>query len=389
MHCAGVADMALRLSRSIVGEAEARAVSRVILEDGYLGMGNETRLFEEELAAYLGVTPQQIITTNTGTAALHLAVDAVAAQSRVTDGPAEVLVPSLTFVASFQAVTAAGCVPVACDVLPETGTLDIRDAEKRLTPRTIAVMPVDYASNPWHLDEVYDFARRKGLRVVEDAAHAFGCRHHGRKIGSFGDMVCFSFDGIKNITSGEGGCLVAFDAEAARLASDARLLSVENDARQRFAGARSWDPDVRRQGWRYHMSNIMAAIGRVQLSRLESEFIPARRALAAAYAEGLAHLPGVALLHADPADFIVPHILPVRILNGRKEAVREALNREGIPTGVHYKPNHLLSFFGGGALPLPVTERLYAELLTLPLHPGLNREDVEKIRSALARALSA
>ncbi len=381
--------MALRLSRSIVGEAEARAVSRVILEDGYLGMGNETRLFEEELAAYLGVTPQQIITTNTGTAALHLAVDAVAAQSRVTDGPAEVLVPSLTFVASFQAVTAAGCVPVACDVLPETGTLDIRDAEKRLTPRTIAVMPVDYASNPWHLDEVYDFARRKGLRVVEDAAHAFGCRHHGRKIGSFGDMVCFSFDGIKNITSGEGGCLVAFDAEAARLASDARLLSVENDARQRFAGARSWDPDVRRQGWRYHMSNIMAAIGRVQLSRLESEFIPARRALAAAYAEGLAHLPGVALLHADPADFIVPHILPVRILNGRKEAVREALNREGIPTGVHYKPNHLLSFFGGGALPLPVTERLYAELLTLPLHPGLNREDVEKIRSALARALSA
>ncbi len=389
MHCAGVADMALRLSRSIVGEAEARAVSRVILEDGYLGMGNETRLFEEELAAYLGVTPQQIITTNTGTAALHLAVDAVAAQSRVTDGPAEVLVPSLTFVASFQAVTAAGCVPVACDVLPETGTLDIRDAEKRLTPRTIAVMPVDYASNPWHLDEVYDFARRKGLRVVEDAAHAFGCRHHGRKIGSFGDMVCFSFDGIKNITSGEGGCLVAFDAEAARLASDARLLSVENDARQRFAGARSWDPDVRRQGWRYHMSNIMAAIGRVQLSRLESEFIPARRALAAAYAEGLAHLPGVALLHADPADFIVPHILPVRILNGRKDAVREALNREGIPTGVHYKPNHLLSFFGGGALPLPVTERLYAELLTLPLHPGLNREDVEKIRSALARALSA
>ncbi|MGE9984211.1 DegT/DnrJ/EryC1/StrS family aminotransferase [Desulfovibrio sp. SGI.169] len=381
--------MTLRLSRSIVGEAEARAVSRVILEDGYLGMGNETRLFEEELAAYLGVAPQQIVTTNTGTAALHLAVDAVAAQSRVTGGPAEVLVPSLTFVASFQAVTAAGCVPVACDVLPETGTLDIRDAEKRLTPRTIAVMPVDYASNPWRLDEVYDFARRKGLRVVEDAAHAFGCRHHGRKIGSFGDMVCFSFDGIKNITSGEGGCLVAFDAEAARLASDARLLSVENDARQRFAGARSWNPDVKRQGWRYHMSNLMAAIGRVQLSRLESEFIPARRALAALYAERLGHLPGVSLLRADPEDFIVPHILPVRILNGRKDAVKEALSREGVPTGVHYKPNHLLSFFGGGAVNLPVAERLYAELATLPLHPGLSPEDAEKVCAALARAVSA
>lgn len=381
--------MSLRLSRSIVGEAEARAVSRVILEDGYLGIGNETRLFEDELAAYLGVTPQQVITTNTGTAALHLAVDAVASQCRATDGKAEVLVPSLTFVASFQAVTAAGCVPVACDVLPETGTLDLRDAEKRLTSRTIAVMPVDYASNPWHLDEVYDFARRKGLRVVEDAAHAFGCRHHGRRIGSFGDMVCFSFDGIKNITSGEGGCLVAFDAEAARLASDARLLSVENDAQKRFAGIRSWDPDVKRQGWRYHMSNLMAAIGRVQLSRLDSEFIPVRRALAAVYAERLAGLPGLALLRTDPEDFIVPHIMPVRILNGRKDAVKEALAQEGIPTGVHYKPNHLLSFFGGGAVRLPVTEQLYAELVTLPLHPGLSREDVENVCAALARAAAA
>ncbi len=389
MQFAGVADMVLRLSRSIVGEAEARAVSRVILEDGYLGMGNETRLFEEELAAYFGVSPQQIITTNTGTAALHLAVDAAVAQCRATDGPAEVLVPSLTFVASFQAVTAAGCVPVACDVLPETGTLDLRDAEKRLTHRTIAVMPVDYASNPWHLDEVYDFARRKGLRVVEDAAHAFGCRHHGRKIGSFGDMVCFSFDGIKNITSGEGGCLVAFDPEAARLASDARLLSVKHDAEKRFAGARSWDPDVKRQGWRYHMSNLMAAIGRVQLSRLESEFIPARRALAAIYAERLADLPGADLLRTDPEDFIVPHILPVRILSGRKEAVKEALSREGIPTGMHYKPNHLLSFFGGGSVRLPVTERLYAELVTLPLHPGLSREDAENVCAALASAVSA
>ncbi|MEG6593537.1 aminotransferase class I/II-fold pyridoxal phosphate-dependent enzyme, partial [Desulfovibrio sp. 1188_IL3213] len=203
--------MSMRLSRSIVGEAEARAVSRVLLEDGYLGMGNEVRLFEEEVAQYLGVKADQVITVNTGTAALHLAVDAAAALSRVPCKP-EVLVPSLTFVASFQAITAAGCVPVPCDVLAGTGTLDLADAEKRLTPNTIAVMFVDYASNPWHLDEVYDFARRKGLRVVEDAAHAFGCKHHGRKIGSFGDLVCFSFDGIKNITCGEGGCLVAFDA---------------------------------------------------------------------------------------------------------------------------------------------------------------------------------
>lgn len=378
--------MSMRLSRSIVGEAEARAVSRVLLEDGYLGMGNEVRLFEEEVAQYLGVKADQVITVNTGTAALHLAVDAAAAQSRVPGKP-EVLVPSLTFVASFQAITAAGCVPVACDVLAETGTLDLADAEKRLGPNTIAVMFVDYASNPWHLDEVYDFARRKGLRVVEDAAHAFGCKHHGRKIGSFGDLVCFSFDGIKNITCGEGGCLVAFDAESARLASDARLLSVEDDAQKRFAGARSWDPDVKRQGWRYHMSNIMAAIGRVQLSRLEEEFIPARRALAARYAEKLASVPGVALLRTDPQDFIVPHIMPVRILHGRKDEVKAALAAKGLPTGVHYKPNHLLSCFSSGQS-LPVTEQLYAELVTLPMHPGLSAEDVDAICAGLAEALS-
>ncbi len=377
--------MSMRLSRSIVGEAEARAVSRVLLEDGYLGMGNEVRLFEEEVAQYLGVRPDQVITTNTGTAALHLAVDAVAAQCSVPGKP-EVLVPSLTFVASFQAISAAGCVPVACDVLTETGTLDLADAEKRLTPNTIALMYVDYASNPWHLDEVYDFARRKGLRVVEDAAHAFGCKHDGRKIGSFGDMVCFSFDGIKNITCGEGGCLVAFDAEAGRLASDARLLSVEDDAQKRFAGARSWDPDVKRQGWRYHMSNIMAAIGRVQLSRLDAEFIPARRALAARYAERLSGVSGVALLRTDPRDFVVRHIMPVRVLDGRKDAVKEALAAQGLPTGVHYKPNHLLSYFGHGES-LPVTEQLYAELVTLPMHPGLTVEDVDAVCAGIDGAL--
>ena len=174
--------MQLRLSRSIVGVSEAEAVRRVIEEDGYLGMGAETRRFEEELAAWFGVEPWQVITTNTGTAALTLAVDSLFADSRLPErGGAlpKVLVPSLTFVASFQAIVAAGCRPVACDVLPQTGTLDLRDAEKRLDGDVIAIMPVHYASNPWHLDEVYDFARRKGLRVIEDAAHAFGCRHHG------------------------------------------------------------------------------------------------------------------------------------------------------------------------------------------------------------------
>lgn len=373
--------MSIRLSRSIVGVAEAAAVTRVITEDGYLGMGSEVQRFEAELAAWLGVEPGQVITVNTGTAALHLAVQAVAARG------SEVLVPSLTFVASFQAVSGAGCVPVACEVREDTATIDLEDAEKRLTERTAAIMPVHYASNPWQVEAVYDFARRHGLRVIEDAAHAFGCRRDGRKIGSAGDMVCFSFDGIKNITSGEGGCIVAFDPEAARLCSDARLLSVENDAEKRFSGTRSWDFDVKRQGWRYHMSNIMAAIGRVQLSRLDGEFAPARRVLGALYRELLSDVPGLALLRIDPADDIVPHIFEVRVLHGRKDAVKAALAEVGVPTGVHYKPNHLLTFYGGGRVSLPVTERLYGELVTLPLHPGISPDDVRRICATLRETL--
>ncbi|MBD5539251.1 MAG: aminotransferase, partial [Desulfovibrio sp.] len=175
--------------------------------------------------------------------------------------------------------------------------------------------------------------------------------------------------------------------EAARIAADARLLSVEGDTAKRFSGGRSWDPDVKLPGWRYHMSNIMAAIGRTQLARLESEFIPARRELAALYAAHLQDLSGVALLRTDPEDFIVPHIMPVRILHGRKGAVVAALQEADIPTGVHYKPNHLLTLFGGGREHLPATEALFAELVTLPLHPGLSAEDVESVCAALARAL--
>ena len=373
--------MNIRLSRSIVGEAEAQAVRRVLIEDGYLGMGTEVRLFEEELAAYLERAPDQVMAVNSGTAALHLAVQAV------VEPDCEVLVPSLTFVASFQAISAAGCVPVACDAQEDSATIDLKDAATRITSRTRAIMPVHYASNPAGSDAIHEFARKHKLRVIEDAAHAFGCRHKGRRIGSFGDVICFSFDGIKNITCGEGGCIVTADPETARRCRDARLLAVQNDTQTRYSGARSWNFDVTDQGYRYHMSNIMAAIGRVQLGRLENEFGPQRVRLAALYRERLAGLPDLAFFQNDPEDAIIPHIMPVRVLHGRRDTIKAVLAEAGIPTGVHYKPNHLLSRYGGGKLALPVTERLYNELMTLPLHPGLNEDEVGQICAVLRKAL--
>ena len=371
----------LRLSRSIVGHLEAEAVAAVIEQNGYLGMGEEVRLFEQELAEYLGVEPWMVSCVNSGTAALHLALECA------LPAGSEVLIPSLTFVASFQAALQANMIPVACDVRLEDGLLDLDDAEKRLTPHTRAVMPVHYASNPALCGEIHQFAARHGLRVIEDAAHAFGCTFQGRKIGSFGDLVCFSFDGIKNITAGEGGAVVTSDREAAGRIKDARLLAVENDTKKRFQGTRTWDPDVKQRGWRYHMSNIMAAIGRTQLRRLEGEFAPARRDLARLYRERLGGLPGVELLAMDLSE-IIPHIHPVRIGSGKLPALVRHLEGAGIPCGSHYKPNHLLTLFGGGAQSLPVSERLIGELLTLPLHPGLSRDDVEFICTTVQEGLA-
>jgi dTDP-4-amino-4,6-dideoxygalactose transaminase len=272
-------------------------------------------------------------------------------------------------------------------VVPETITLDLEDVHQRITSRSKVLMPVHYASNPGGLAEMYDFARGHGLRVIEDAAHAFGCRYHGKKIGASGDIVCFSFDGIKNITSGEGGAIVTDDPAVAQRGRDARLLGVERDTDKRFSGQRSWEFDVHEQGYRYHLSNVLAAIGRVQLRRFPGELAPARVHLARRYRQLLGDVPGIGLLNTN-LDEIVPHIQPVRILNGQRNALREFLGTLGIETGIHYQPNHLLSLFGGSRVSLPVTEQLYGELLSLPLHPLLDETEVVWICDQIKAFLS-
>jgi dTDP-4-amino-4,6-dideoxygalactose transaminase len=369
------------ISRSVVGAAELEAMGRVMREDGYLGMGREVRVFEEELQEYLGGQDRTVICLNSGTAALHLAVQAV---TRPGD---EVLVQSLTFVASFQAISAAGAVPVACEVYPETVTLDLEDAVQRITPRTRAVMPVHYAGNPGDLEAIYGFAQLHDLRVIEDAAHAFGGDYKGRKIGSFGDLTCFSFDGIKNITSGEGGAVVASDPRVIQAIQDARLLGVQRDTEKRYQGARSWEFDVQQQGYRYHLSNLFAALGRVQLRRFEGEFKPRRLAWSQKYRAALAGTRNLQLLQGDPGP-IVPHIFPIRVLHGQRDGLRQFLLDRGIECGIHYKPNHLLTFYGGGQKARPVTERLYEELLTLPLHAGLREEEIDDVVAAVKEYLS-
>jgi dTDP-4-amino-4,6-dideoxygalactose transaminase len=362
----------IRLSKSVIGQREADSVTKVLLEDGYLGMGTEVGLFEKEIANYIGVQVENVVCVNTGTSALHLAVEAV-----VTKG-GEVLVPSFTYLASYQAISAAGALPISCDVYEDTLTIDLDDAKKRITNKTQAIMAVHYGSNPANIEQLYDFAKINNLRVIEDAAHAFGCKYKGKKIGSFGDIVCFSFDGIKNITSGEGGAIITKDINVLSIVKDARLLSTENDSENRYLGKRSWDFDVKRQGYRYHMSNVFAAIGRVQLSRFDAEFAPKRISLLNKYKELLSENSLVVFQKQEAESYLVPHICSIRILGNMRDELKEILESNNIPTGIHYKPNHLLSFYKS-SYSLPLTEQAYGEILTLPLHPEIEIFEVEQI----------
>lgn len=369
----------IRLSKSCLSLAEKQAVMAV-LDKGFLGMGTEVQRFENALEAFFG---RPAVCVNTGTAALHLALQAAGIK-----GGDEVLIPSLTYVASFQAVSATGATPIACDINPLTLTLDWRDAEKRLSPRTKAVMPVHYSGGVGDWAGTYAFAERHSLRVIEDAAHAFGSTHRGARVGAAGDITCFSFDGIKNITSGEGGCVVTSDQDVLRRIRDARLLGVEKDSERRYAGERSWEFDVSAQGWRYHMSDIMAAIGLVQLGRLE-EFAEKRRALAMRYDELLSTVTEIFRLPHDYAE-VVPHLYPILLPEGAdRRAIRSRMLDAGIQTGVHYQPNHTLTFFHQNeTLPLPIIDNIFPKLLSLPLHPELHMSDVDFCVSQLMEALN-
>ena len=374
-----MSDKLIRLSKSCIGDAEKKAVMGV-LDREYLGMGAEVKQFEDALSDFFGRPTVCVIN---GTAALHLSLQAC--DVGVGD---EVLVPSLTYVASFQAISATGAIPVACDINIETCLLDLVDAEKRITKNTKAIMPVHYTGGVGDLDALYEFANKYNLRVVEDAAHAFGTTYKDKRIGSFGDIACFSFDGIKNITSGEGGCIVTEEEDILKKVKDSRLLGVENDTDSRYRGERTWDFNVTYQGWRYHMSNVMAAIGLEQLKRF-LEFAKIRQDLAKKYDFLFRDVEGIQPLQRD-YDTVVPHIHVVRIpgMKNRNE-LREKMLGKGIQVGYHYQPNHWLTRHPNEFdAPLPVTDRIFPELLTLPLHPDVSDTDVEYVASELINLVS-
>jgi dTDP-4-amino-4,6-dideoxygalactose transaminase len=363
----------IKVARACMGDEEMTQV-REAFDYGYFGLAYKVSEFEKEIGEYLGA--QNVVAVNTGTSALHLALDCLG----IGAGD-EVIVPSLTFVASFQAIAATGATPVACEIDPHTLLLDIADAERRITAKTKAIMPMHYGGSPCDMDALLALRAKYGVRIVEDAAHAFGSCYRGRKIGSFGDVTCLSFDSIKVITCGEGGAIIFRDDDLTALARQKRLLGIKRESYSTDWRERGWRYEVTTNGYRYHMSNINAAIGLAQLKKIGA-FIARRRQICEMYD---AELKGIPWLQCRQADYpaIAPFIYIVLVKNGARNELMAYLKGRQIETGVNYIPNHLQPQFRGTAASLPLTEKVFAENLTLPLHCGLTDIEVKEIIAAV------
>ena len=360
----------IKMSKASCSQDELEQV-REAFDYGYFGLAYKVTEFEDALKNYLD-TDREVIAVNTGTSAIHLALDAIG----ISDGD-EVLLPSFTFVATAQAITACGAKPVFCDINPDSLLIDIKDIERKITSRTKAIIPVHYAGYPCDMDMILKIRDKYNLRIIEDAAHAIGSSYIGRKIGSFGDITCFSFDSIKVMTCGEGGAIVSSDKEFAEIARKKRILGIDRKTLQtKDWKKRSWIYDVSTPGYRYHMSNINAAIGLAQISKLDM-FILKRRELYNVYMKELSTIQEIIL---PPANFseIAPFMFVVRIENGQRDALKTYLMDHDIESGISYIPCHHFTLYKENEI-FPVTDRIFNEILCLPMHYELSINDIYEI----------
>jgi perosamine synthetase len=365
--------MIIPVSRPSIGKEELSAIEQVF-QTGWLGLGSVVFDFENKIKEFLPA--ENVIAVNTGTTALHLALDAYG----IGIGD-EVIVPSMTFAASIQAITQTGATPVFCEVKESDLNVNIDDIVKKITKKTKAIMPVHYCGKACDMDLLLEIGAQHKIEIIEDAAHAFGSSYKGRKIGSFGEATCFSFDPIKNITCGEGGAIVLHNDELAEKIRRKRILGIDKDTWHRYRNERSWFYEVVEQGYRYHMSNINAAIGLEQFKKLNL-FTDRKRKITIDYDEAFSSLKGLKTLKNDYRE-TVQFCYIVRVLEGKRDAMMEFLRQKGIGSGVHYSPNHLQPFFKLFKTALPVTEKVAEEILTLPLYYDLTNEQVVTIIEAV------
>src|SRR3989344_1537246 len=298
---------------------------------GWLGMGSFTKEFENRISEFLDIKDRYVVATNTGTSALHIGLLASGV------GPKdEVITPSFNYVSDHQAIKFTGANVVMCDI------------------------------------------QKDNLRVIEDACHAFGTKINGKKIGSYGDITCFSFDPVKIITSIDGGCVIVNNEEELHNLQHFRLLGVDKDTTERYKNKRAWDYDVVSEGYRYHLNNIMASIGISQIKRID-EFIESRRKICQTYNKAFRDIDDLKIPQSDFSN-VSPFIYSLRVLNGKREKLIEHLQKLNIDVGIHFVPVHKHTYFSSAHRgDMSVTEKVVKEVVTIPLHSNMKSEFVQRV----------
>ena len=343
------------------------------LELGWLGMGGYVGQFEEALKSFIGVEDRHVVAVNTGHSALHLAMMLIGLE--VGD---EVITPSFNNIADFQAIKAVGANPVFCDIREDTLCIDVDKAEALVGPRTKAIIAMDYDCFLADHEAIHDFSKRHNLRIIHDAAHSLGSFYNGKKIGSFSDICMFSFDPVKTITCIDGGALIVKSQEEVEMLHEMRLIGMGQPASVMYGNQRAWTYDVNRLGFRYHMSNLHAAIGLSQIKKMK-EITKSRQVACKLYNELLEPVDQIKT-PISTFENVTPFLYYIRVPVNMRQPLRDYLLSQGIDTGIHWQPGHWFSFLSDERKgDLSVTNKIANEILSLPLHSMMELNVVERI----------
>jgi dTDP-4-amino-4,6-dideoxygalactose transaminase len=374
---------AIPFHRPPIGEEEIAEVVET-LRSGWLTMGPKTRAFEEAFAAAIGA--RHAVAVSSCTAALHLALDALGV------GPGdEVITSTYTFTATVATIVHVGATPVLADCTSDTLNIDPDDVARKITPRTKVIVPVHFAGHPAAMDALSQLARKHGLIVLEDAAHALPAAYNGRNIGTLSPLTAFSFYATKNITTGEGGMLTTDDDALAERIRPRRLHGMSRDAWKRYSHEGSWRYDVEYPGFKYNMTDVNAALGLVQLRKMQ-RFRDVRTRLAGRYSEHFRDVPEVQVPTTLAEVSHAWHLYVLRLRPGARigrDQLMERLKQQGIGTSQHFIPIHEYTYYrralsvnGEG---FPVAAEAAESTISLPLYPDLSESDVDRIASAVRR----